>query len=371
MKRDKEGQKQMIYMPKGIHAVAVFLLPLLAMAETREIRAAIEPNASLVIKNSAGSVSVVGTDAADLTVVAELGPGVERLAFNESASRPVIEVVVPKNARRIDATLRVSLPRSVALEVRTVSADIGVSGVHGDKILNSVSGRIETVDGKGEIEAETVSGNVLIHGTHDEVQVETTSGSISLAGEAATLEVKSVSGGIESQMNVREMHVNTTSGSVTIPGTVWKLEGKSVSGRFAIGQAAGEVRIETVSGAIGVVGRNLHLMEAESFSGKLEYSGMTALDVRMNLRTRSGSVRVSLPETLSARLKLSSLSGNIRCDFPGVQIIRPQFGPGSSVDATIGDGKGSVEVETLSGGIQISNDGVAASEAVSVEPSTN
>jgi DUF4097 and DUF4098 domain-containing protein YvlB len=355
-KRLKKG-RSMFRMRSGVCVAALCLLPLAAEADTRQIRASIEADASVTIKNAAGSVLVTGTDTSELHVEAELGAGVEKLFFNESTSRPVIEVVAPRGARRIDSTLRISLPRGVDLEIRTVSAEIKVNGVQGEQWLYTVSGGIEATGGMGEIETETVSGNITIHGVHEEVRVETTSGSVQLAGEAETLEVRSVSGSMQSQMNVREMHVNTTSGAVIVGGAVHEFYGKSVSGRFSIAQATGEVRIETVSGTIAVVGNALREFEAESFSGRVEYSGVTTADVRMNLRTRSGDVRLSLPPETSATLKLSSLSGTIRCDFPGVQVIRPEFGPGSSVDATIGGGAGGIEVETLSGGIEVSRDG--------------
>ena len=65
----------------------------------------------------------------------------------------------------------------------------------------------------------------------------------------------------------------------------------------------------------------------------------------------SGDVQLQLPAATSAALHASSFSGDLRSDFGTPR--QADHGPGSSLDARLGDGQGRINIETFSGDLRI------------------
>jgi predicted membrane protein len=69
----------------------------------------------------------------------------------------------------------------------------------------------------------------------------------------------------------------------------------------------------------------------------------------------SGNVQLQLPANTSANLHASSFSGDLRSDFGTAK--KPEHGPGSSLDARLGDGAGKINIETFSGDLRVRKQG--------------
>jgi DUF4097 and DUF4098 domain-containing protein YvlB len=83
-------------------------------------------------------------------------------------------------------------------------------------------------------------------------------------------------------------------------------------------------------------------------------SGRITADLRQDVasleaETGSGDVAIRAPATLGAEVEIETSSGEIETDFP-LQITR--HGRDHMV-GTIGDGKGTIAIETGSGGIRL------------------
>ena len=113
----------------------------------------------------------------------------------------------------------------------------------------------------------------------------------------------------------------------------------------------GDVRLETVSGDIDADNAGYRSLDAGSVSGDLNLHGTPAAHANIAVKTMSGDVHLRLPESVPAKLRASTFSGDIRSDFGTVK--EPDHGPGSSLDATLGDGSTQVKLETFSGDIEI------------------
>ena len=262
------------------------------------------PDASISIENVAGSLTIVGSDRADVQVTGTLGDDVEELEIESDKEGLSIEVVLPddnrhrKGERKIAAKLEIRVPRGVALEIETVSASIDISGV------------------SGQIDVESVSGAVTVDGAVSSVDVESVSGSVS------------VSGG---------------SGSV---------DAESVSGQVLLTGVAGDVEAATVSGSIRVEAGAVEDVELESVAGSIYFNGQLG-DGGLDVESHSGNVEVHLPGEISAEFELESFSGRIENAFgtPARRIDRDRHAPGTSAEFRTGMGDAEVSIQTFSGNI--------------------
>lgn len=276
-------------------------LPLLASAatpidETRPL----DPRGTVEIDNLKGRIQVRAWDRNEVKVTGSLGDGVERLVVEGDRGRLLVKAQYPNrsNNRTGPTTLVLQVPLQASLDIESVSADIDVDGVApGELEIESVSGDVVFAGAPGSASVDTVSGNqVLTMNSPGEVSVESVSGDITLRGRLkGDVDMETVSGNmsLDTAGNaVRELSTNTVSGDI---------------GARAGLASGGEIRAETVS----------------------------------------GDVRVRLPRSVSARVEAESFSGDL--EAPNATIRKERFGPGSSMEATYGNGDGRIDVETFSG----------------------
>jgi DUF4097 and DUF4098 domain-containing protein YvlB len=99
-------------------------------------------------------------------------------------------------------------------------------------------------------------------------------------------------------------------------------------------------------------GSDVQEFEAGTVSGNINMSAARfGKHGRVNVDTMSGDVRTELPADISARIEAQSFSGRIRSDFGKVE--KPEYGPGSNLDARVGDGDAQVSVKSFSGNVDI------------------
>lgn len=271
-----------------------------------EKRAA-DPDARIEISNAKGSVAVSGWDRAEIAITGTLGDGARPLKIEGSGSDLRIKVEAGDkqgwfswgaDSRMGASDLEVKVPKSASLKIGVVSANVTLSGVDGASLdVESVSGKLRLDSGAREVDVDSVSGNVELVGT---------------AGKA---------------------HVETVSGGIRTRGL------------------GGRIKYETVSGDVDAEHGNYRELDASTVSGDVTLRGEPSTDARIDIESMSGSVRLYIPESFPARLRASSFSGTIRSDFG--QVKREEYGPGSSLDASIGQASGQVSIETFSGDVDI------------------
>lgn len=263
---------------------------------------------SIEISNVRGSVTVTGGNQDAVTLSGSLGAG-SRLEI--AGSDKHLELHVESDQAQgwfsghgpgSDTTLVLTVPHAVALKLDLVSADSKVSGIDGRSLdVDNVSGRVQVNGAAHSIEVDSVSGNV----------------------------------GVE----------------VAKAGVVERTHLQSVSGDIRISGADGRVKLETVSGSITYAGPSVSEFNAESVSGTIDATAVPTNSARLRLETMSGHLRLHLPANLSARLSAQTFSGNIKSDFGTVS--KAEFGPGSSLDARVGEGDARIETESFSGSIDL------------------
>lgn len=263
---------------------------------------------SVEINNVRGSVTVTGSNDNRIALSGSLGAG-SRLTIEGSARHVELNVeaqnpggLISKHGPANDTNLVLSVPHAIALKLELVSADSKVNGI----------------DGKS-------------------LEIESVSGSVNASGAPRSVEIDNVSGGVKFD--------------ATRAGAIERAHVQTVSGDIGVGGVDGRVKLETVSGKIAYNAPSVGEFNAESVSGTIEANAAPAKGARLRAQTMSGTVKMRLPPALSAHLTATSFSGDIRSDFGSVK--KAEYGPGSSLDARVGDGDARIETESFSGNIQL------------------
>lgn len=292
-------------------AFSVLLAPGLVQAgtpinETREVSA----RARIDVGNVKGAVNISAWDKNEVGITGTLGEGAKRLAIDGGGDSLTIRVEGPDKSKgwlgwgadssMQETVLNLKVPRGASLDVGVVSAEVAVSEMAG-----------------GELEVDSVSGRIRLSSV-----------------QTPRLRLESVSGDVEFDGKADEVSIETVSGDVVARGV------------------GGRTRLETVSGGLRVVASApLKQTEASSVSGDIEISGALDKGGRIEIETMSGDVRVNVPASVSAKIEAESFSGTLRSDFGSVS--KPEHGPGSSLNATVGGGDGEISVDSFSGDVTI------------------
>ncbi len=285
----------------ALAAALVWALPALAQQpidETREV----DRDATIIIEVLAGSVTVETWNKNEVRITGTLDPKADELRIDGGGGRLEIAVEYPDRIRDIDqgSDLRIRVPEQADVEISTVSADVTVDGVRGD------------------------------------VDVETVSGEVGVRGEPAELEVESVSG-------VLDIDVETDTASLAC-----------VSGDLKVRGVRRDLECAVVSGTIEVdAGKDMTSLECETVSGDITVRGELPRKADWSLSAHSGDITVLLGGDVDAEFEIATFSGEIN-DVFGHQARRTsKYAPGNELEATVGDGSASVEIEAFSGEVTV------------------
>ncbi|MEO6366288.1 MAG: DUF4097 family beta strand repeat-containing protein [Luteimonas sp.] len=268
--------------------------------QTRPVAA----HARVDIENIKGRIQVRAWDKNEVRITGSLGKGVEKLVVEGDAQHLTVQVRYPRRSsdRNIEPTdLILDVPRGVDLEIDGVSADISVMGTAGSSL-----------------DIESVSGDVTVGAAPREVSINSVSGDVRAVLHSANVDVESVSGDID------------------------------LGGRLN-----GEIDIETVSGNITIDSQRQRVRRVSfaSVSGDADVRVALADGGSIKTESVSGDTTLHLPKSLSARVRGESFSGDM--DIPGANVIKPKFGPGSTVDHRYGSGSGEITIENFSGDAEL------------------
>jgi DUF4097 and DUF4098 domain-containing protein YvlB len=265
-------------------------------------------DATVEVHNVRGSVVISAGDSGQATLGGDLGAG-SKLVVDGNAQHLDLRVESASDhgwfgshGPRSDSNLTLKVPSGVSVQLELVSADGRVSGTNGKSLkVEGVSGKLTLESGASQVDVESVSGDVNFRVTHTD------------AGYRA--------------------HLQTVSGDIDVSG------------------AGGRVKLDTVSGHARASGGEIQEFEAGTVSGNVELAAALGKHGRVQVETMSGDIRTELPAAQSARINAETFSGRIRSDFGVVK--QPEYGPGSSLDATVGDGDAQITAKSFSGNVDI------------------
>jgi DUF4097 and DUF4098 domain-containing protein YvlB len=225
---------------------------------------------------------------------------------------------------------KVTLASGDGLDAR---ADLVVRVPRGHQVaVHLAVGSVAVTNVEGELTVDTHAAGVTASGVKGKLRIDVGSGAVRATGIDGELSVDTGSGGVEvSGLHGTSLSIDTGSGDVT--GT--DLDANELS----VDTGSGEIRLS------GVVSPDLSL---ETGSGRI--TAELRRDVTsLRAETGSGDIAIRAPASLGAEVEIETSSGDIETDFP-LQVTR--HGRDHMV-GTIGDGKGTIAIETGSGGIRL------------------
>lgn len=212
------------------------------------------------------------------------------------------------------ADLKVSVPEGQRLEVYLAVGKLTATNVRGDLRLDGSSADVTTSRTVGPLVVDVGSGSVSVTDAQGDVSLDTGSGEVdatNVRGDALTVDTGSGSATVR-QSATRVLDLDTGSGDIEVTAA-----------------SAERVRLDTGSGSI-----------------RCEFTSSPA---DLDVDTGSGSVTLTLPANYGAMLDVETGSGGIDVDFP---VEARRFGS-DHLTGKIGDGRGTLRVDTGSGGVRI------------------
>lgn len=260
------------------------------------------------IANTKGHIDVRTWNRNEVRVTGSLGQGAQKLEIEGDRRSLSVRVVNPDkggwfgwgDSRAEPSDIEVTLPVKAEVSVEGVSAEIDIRGVAGKRLdVDNVSGDVDVADARPE-----------------EAGFDNVSGDLTLRLDSGKVEVDTVSGDV-------------------------RLEGR----------IDGEVALDAVSGSIVLHAGTLERLTTNTVSGDTEVRAALARSGRVQAETLSGNLTLVLPKATSARLNIETFSGDIRSDAG--EVVRPEHGPGSTLETRIGDGDGQIRLESFSGDVRL------------------
>lgn len=147
-------------------------------------------------------------------------------------------------------------------------------------------------------------------------------------------DISTASGNVRIEDVTGDVEAETASGDVRVSNVTGKIEASSASGNVEVENVAGEVSAKTASGDVDVLIKEL------TGTSDLKFS------------TASGDVKVAVPANTNADVEMQTMSGSVKNEF-GLQVERPQYGPGASVEGRIGSGGRSLKISAASGDVEL------------------
>ena len=266
----------------------------------QEHRAA-DPQGEIEIIIVTGEVEVDAWDRSEIEVSGTAGDDVERVDVTGAGNHTSIRVLARSSHGRgadDEAHLVIHVPAKSAVTATLVSADLKITGVLGDVKLQSVSGNLSGDTGGG-VRASTVSGDVkLTARAARAIEIKTISGDIQLTGGGGEVDVTTVSGKAVIELaEVRRGRFKSVAGDIRTALELApdaEIEGESVSGDLSLMFAAAPAAQFDVQSFSGDIKNCFGPKAAEAHYGpgsRLQFTNQDG-HARVRINTKSGDVRL-------------------------------------------------------------------------------
>jgi hypothetical protein len=163
------------------------------------------------------------------------------------------------------------------------------------------------------------------------------------------LEATSSDGSVD-VAGVREARLHTDDGSIHAREIGGRLDAHTSDGSIRVEGCGGPVAVETSDGSI-TIRQARSPLRATTSDGSIDVELERAEGAaQVELTTSDGGINLQLPSEIDARLQADTNDGRVQMDPPtNARFNRDR----SHLEATLGDGRGSVRLRTSDGGIRI------------------
>ncbi|MEU9048537.1 MULTISPECIES: DUF4097 family beta strand repeat-containing protein [unclassified Kitasatospora] len=265
------------------------------------------------------------------------GPG--RTTFDEEVRalhvriiEGTVNVVAAEGPARLEVTELEGDPLHVTVVdgVLTVTyKDINSWGEFGDwlKSVGSVKSFF------GTLKRKRVAGITLTVPADADVKVGTVSADATVSGVAGHVSVQSANG------------------DTTLVGLTGRTDANTVTGDIDAQAVGGRLRVNSVSGQLTVVAGTADRIHANAVTGAVTLDLDVDGEADVKVTTVSGPVVLRIPSRTDARVEAGSTSGDISSSFEQLK-LSGSWGA-KKLSGQLGEGRGSVNVTTVSGAVTV------------------
>jgi len=305
-------------------ALTLGLLPLMAMAgQTINEQIDVPVNKRIFIENQRGDVRIEGWDKPQLKIEGELDDKAEGYRLEVEGSRVEFIVKMPRNLRGWNngdgSRLTIYMPKSSELEFAGVNVTVSAKELEAGAEIDTVNGDITVQKISGNMSFETVNGDVNAHDLNGDIRFETVNGEINDKNSQGALRFIAVNGDIKSKTKAQDVRLENVNGDID----------------FAF-DAIKKLRINTVNG------------EAEVHINKL------LADANIRFESVSGDAEFYFPADVSAKFEIEAhANGKIVNELSDDRATKAKYGPSSDLEFSINGGDADIEMDTISGRIEL------------------
>lgn len=281
--------------------------------------------------------------------------------------------------RSVSVDYVVTAPPRLAVDLRSGTGVIKMSGLKGGGTLHTDYGNIEVKDGAGRLDLSSSSGTITLLRAMDAENIVAKSdyGSIDLQQVAGTVQAETSSGSltVSNAQRAISLKLHSDYGKVTVVDVAGSVQASSSSGAVSLRNARITERLTMHSDygnveASGVTCSSPNLkVELTAQSGSVSYSGdaseltlksdygavsgdLTSHLTLMaaNLHSSSGSVELTVPASVSAAVVASTSSGTV-----GIPegVSNSVDGNGAHKTVTLGGGSAPIKLESEYGNVNL------------------
>jgi DUF4097 and DUF4098 domain-containing protein YvlB len=270
-----------------------------------------------------------------------------------------------RGPQRISATLEISVPRGATVEVH---------GRNGDLAVNDITGSVYITSGNAGVQLKNIGGEAHLDlRRSDLIHLEAVRGAVDIKGRGSDIELDEMGGAVTVNGAYRGMiQLHHLAKPLRFTGLQTELNLEGVPGDIRM--TLGDFTATGVAGPTRLSGRSRDVQIAD-FTGPLDVTvergdltlatGKLPLS-RIQAHSRSGDIRLSLPETAQFTLNASTHNGDVANDF-GAPLRTEKDGRRGSLRGSVGSGP-AIDIETDRGQIALLKNGPGKNEPPKAEP---
>jgi DUF4097 and DUF4098 domain-containing protein YvlB len=325
------------------------------------LSAPIAPDASLLIRNPHGDVTVTGvsedgqvhvsvhktiharSDSAAFTMETELQP-----QFTDNGKFVTLDV---PNQSGSQADLTVQLPRTVSLTINADHGDVDVEQLHADATVSANNGTITFtgIDGNvtghindrhSDFTAHSITGDVRIDGHGGDANISDITGAVFVEGDFfGTTHLEHVS------KELQFKSIRTLFTATRLDGS-FDIDNKSIEANQLLGPVdlttryGKDITLNRVQGDVRI---------ANSVKGSISVTGAPPVG-KIDISNSHGSVDVGVPEDTGFTLNAQTHNGDVENDF-GIKNSGSESSP--QLQGKVGNGAANITVLTADGDVTI------------------
>ncbi|MBZ2193207.1 hypothetical protein JFJ09_13415 [Pseudoalteromonas arctica] len=300
------------------------LFPLAVLAgEKIDKQIDVPSGGTIFIENQRGDIYITGWDKNEFKVSGELDDKAEGYELKTNGDKTQFIVKMPRKSNWSNngdgSSLTIFMPKSSSLEFAGVNVSVTAKELKNGAEVDVVNGEITVDDITGNIKLTTVNGDVNAENLSGNIQFETVNGEINDRESSGELRFSAINGDIKSTSSANDVRLENVNGDINFTLSSIK-----------------NLRINTVNG------------EAEVHIKELLKGG----DVRFE--SVSGDGDFYFPDSVSANFEIKAhANGKIINKVTGDKVSKAKYGPASDLEFSINGGNANVEMDTISGRIEL------------------